>query len=341
MPEWDGFTLASRLKRNRALSKTKIIMLTSASEATDAERCRKIRIAAHLNKPIKQSQLLDTIVRVLAHRTAKGRTAEKRQAHATSNRLRVLVAEDNPVNQKLIRELLKRRGCTVKLANNGQEAIDAFSKERFDVILMDIQMSLMGGLEATQAIRKREARSGTKIPIIGISAHAMVSDRARAIETGMDGYLVKPIRPAELYKTIDDLTVGKSKLRIDEKQLLDGVGGRRQLLQKLIAIFLRDSPRMIREIGKAVESRDREAIASASHALKGAAGNFGPNPVFDTAKQLEAIGKSGRTIEAPLLFRKLEQELEILRSALRLLGQPSRKKKVGDPRRGRARELPE
>jgi PAS domain S-box-containing protein len=339
MPEWDGFTLASRLKRNRALSKTKIIMLTSASEATDAERCRKIRIAAHLNKPIKQSQLLETIVRVLAHRTTKAKAAEKRQAHATSNRLRVLVAEDNPVNQKLIRELLKRRGCTVKLANNGQEAIDFFNKEGFDVILMDIQMSLMGGLEATQAIRKREGRSGTKIPIIGISAHAMASDRARAIETGMDGYLVKPIRPAELYQTIDNLTVGKSKLHIDEKQLLDGVGGRRQLLQKLIAIFLRDSPRMIREIRKAVESRDSEAIASASHALKGAAANFGSNSAFDTAKQLEAIGKSGSTIEAPLLFRKLEQELEILRSALRRLGQPGRKKEVNDPRRGRGREL--
>jgi CheY-like chemotaxis protein len=340
MPQWDGFTLANRLKRNRALSKTKIIMLTSAVEG-DAERCRKIRIAAHLNKPIKQSQLLDTIVRVLAHRTAKRKTAEKRQGHAISNRLRVLVAEDNPVNQKLIRELLKKRGCTVKLVNNGQEAIDAFSRERFDVILMDIQMSLMGGLEATQAIRKREGRSGTKIPIVGISAHAMASDRARAIETGMDGYLVKPIRPAELYEIIDNLTVGESKLHIDEKQLLDGVGGRRQLLQKLIAIFLRDSPRMIREIRKAVESRDSEAIASASHALKGAAANFGSNSVFDTAKQLEAIGKIGRTIEAPPLLRKLEQELEILRSALRRHGQPGRKKEVGDPRRGRGRELPD
>jgi CheY-like chemotaxis protein len=319
MPETDGFTLAGRLKRNRVLSKTKIIMLTSAAEGTDAERCRKIRAAAHLNKPVKQSELLDAIATIFARRK---RLKEKQAPVSTgdfSSPLRVLVAEDNPVNQALMLGLLKRQGHEVKVAANGSAAIEALARDSFDVILMDIQMPVMGGLQATVAIREKEQGSGRRIPIIGTSAHAMASDRDRAIEAGMDAYLVKPIRPGELYETMNRLTGRKPDAEIDEQSLLDGVGGSRSILRKLVTVFLKDSTRMIREIRKAAAARNGELIATASHALKGSSGNFGRNAVFETARQLEQAGKAGRIDEAPVLLKRLERDLAVLRKRLERL----------------------
>ena len=317
MPDIDGFALAGRMKRNPALSKTKIIMLTSAVDRTDSVRCRKIPVAAHLNKPVKQSELLDTIVTIFARRARTRKTQVRAVSSEPSHRLSVLVAEDNPVNQQLMKELLKRRAYSVKVANNGKEALEMIAKTRFDIILMDIQMPVMGGLEATTAIRELEKTSSTRIPIVATSAHAMASDRNRAIEAGMDAYLIKPIRPNELYETIHRLT-GR-ELHIDEQSLLDGLGGSRPILKKLIGIFLKDSPRMMKEIRKAISSRNDNSIAAAAHSLKGAAGNFGPNPVFNTAKELEQMGKTQRAGEASAVFKRLESDLASLRKRLRRL----------------------
>jgi CheY-like chemotaxis protein len=182
---------------------------------------------------------------------------------------------------------------------------------------MDIQMPVMGGLEATTAIRELEKTSRARIPIVATSAHAMASDRNRAIEVGMDAYLIKPIRPNELYETIHRLT-GR-ELHIDEQSLLDGLGGSRPILKKLIGIFLKDSPRMMKEIRKAIASRNDNSIAAAAHSLKGAAGNFGPNPAFNTAKELEQMGKTQRTTEASAVFKRLESDLANLRKRLQQL----------------------
>src|SRR5262249_5078467 len=151
-------------------------------------RCRKARVAAHLNKPIKQSELLDAIVTIFARHLRSKRKETALRTNGNSDRLRVLVVEDNPVNQRLMKELLKRRGHAVLVANDGKEAIDLLSKRRFNVVLMDIQMPVMGGIDATIAIRKKENESGARIPIIGTSAHAMISDRRTALESGMDAY---------------------------------------------------------------------------------------------------------------------------------------------------------
>jgi PAS domain S-box-containing protein len=318
MPETDGFALAARMKRTRALSRTKIIMLTSATEQADADRCRQIHVAAHLNKPVRQSELLNTIVRIFAkHPHTKAR--ERKHQRTASRLLNVLVAEDNPVNQELMKELLGKRGYTVKLARNGKEAIEALGKDRFDLIVMDIQMPVMGGLEATAAIRAKEKVSGKRVPIVATSAHAMPSDRTTALEAGIDAYLIKPVRPNELYETLDRLTGSEPAIHLDEDLLLKGLGGSRPLLWKLITAFLKDSPRMIREVRKAVTSRDAEAIAATSHALKGASGNFGRIPAFHTALELERIGKTGRVDEADAVFKTLERDLASLCSQLRTL----------------------
>ena len=321
MPEADGFTLAGRVKRNPALAKTKIIMLTSAVNRSDFDRCRKLRVAAHLNKPVKQSELLDAIVTIFAKRMRAPKAVKgSARPDRLSRRLNVLVAEDNPVNQQLMVELLRRRGYTTKLAHNGKAAVQALSKEKFDVVLMDIQMPVMGGLDAAAAIRKSEAESGGHIPIIATSAHAMATDREAATKAGMDAYLVKPIRATDLYETIRNFTHDSaSPAHIDEESLLDGVGGDPEILRKLVSIFLKDSARMIAAIRKAVRDRDAAAVASAAHALKGASGNFGPNSTCETAKELEHIGKSGRLEEAPGVLSKLERDLAGLCDRLRSL----------------------
>jgi PAS domain S-box-containing protein len=318
MPESDGFGLARRVKQNRSLSKTRIIMLTSAVDRHDGERCRKLRIAAHLNKPVKQSDLFDTIARIFATRPPSKRKTPKR-AVDPANRLRVLVAEDNPVNQVLMTELLKRQGHMVRLASDGKEALEELAANRFDVILMDVQMPVMGGLEATVEIRRQETRSGSRIPVVGTSAHAMPPDRQAALDSGMDAYLIKPIRPNELYETLDRVTGHASSVPLDEAALLEGVAGKRPLLRKMVTIFVKDAPRMMKEIRKAVESRDPEAVAASAHALKGAAGNFGPNPVSNTSKELEAAAKAGRMNEAPVLFERLAKDLKDLTKQVRRL----------------------
>jgi signal transduction histidine kinase/DNA-binding response OmpR family regulator len=327
MPEADGFTLAGRVKRNPVLAKTKIIMLTSAVNRSDFHRCRRLRVAAHLNKPVKQSELLDAIVTIFAKRMRAPKASKVSvRPDRLSRRLNILVAEDNPVNQQLMVELLRRRGYTAKLADNGKAAVQALSKEKFDVVLMDIQMPVMGGLDATVAIRQNEAAAGGHMPIIATSAHAMAMDREAALKAGMDAYLVKPIRASDLYEAIQNLTHDSATpVRIDEQSLLDGVGGNPQILRKLVTIFLKDSARMIAAIRKAVRDRDAAAVASTAHALKGASGNFGPNSTFETARELEHIGKSGRMDEAPATLTRLERNLSDLCDRLRGLKKLSRK----------------
>ena len=319
MPESDGFQLAARMKRTRDLSRTRIIMLTSATDQKDAERCRRLRIAAHLSKPVRQSELMNAIVRLFARRLPSRAARTPRREQRPARRLRVLVAEDNPVNQELMRELLRRRGYGVTMACNGKEAIEAMNRRGFDLILMDIQMPVMGGLDAASAIREMEKKSGSRVPIIATSAHAMSSDRNKALAAGMDAYLVKPIRPSDLYDALDRLTGVETTPRLDEDSLLEGLGGSRRLLRKLIVAFLKDSVRMTRAIRTAVNSRDAEAVASHSHALKGASGNFGRNPVFYTAQELERIGKTGRLDKASATLQKLIKDLAVLRTQLKKL----------------------
>ena len=326
MPDMDGFAVASRIKRNRSFSKTKIIMLTSATRRSDAERCRKLRVGAYLSKPVKQSELLDTVVNLFARSTRDRRSdtaadaaAPKRPGRrgSRSKRLTILVAEDNAVNQEFMNLLLKGRGYRVRLVDNGKQALDALEKYHFDAVLMDIQMPIMSGLEATTAIRDRERASGRHTPIIATTAHAMASDREEALRAGVDAYLSKPIRAVELYDAIEQLAgTGSPRMKLDEKGLIAGLGGDRKLLRAMIQIFIKDCPRMAGEIGSAIRSRNSDLLRSAAHALKGAAGNFGPNGAFDAARELEMISREGRLDQAAPAFEKLKKELSVLRQNL-------------------------
>jgi signal transduction histidine kinase/DNA-binding response OmpR family regulator/HPt (histidine-containing phosphotransfer) domain-containing protein len=216
MPGMDGFQLAGEIGRDEQLAAATLMMLSSSASAEDAERCRQLGIAAHLTKPVKQSELLDAIVTVVAGETPP--LPLDGPASAASKRpLRILVAEDHPVNARVAAGLLEKWGHTVELAGNGKEALEALDRQRFDVVLMDVQMPEMDGFEATGAIRAREAGTGRHLPIIAMTAHALKGDRERCLEAGMDGYVAKPVQPGELFDAVETIAAsrGVSELRSD------------------------------------------------------------------------------------------------------------------------------
>jgi PAS domain S-box-containing protein len=206
MPEMDGFTLIEHIRKRPELATATIMMLTSAGHRGDAARCQELGVAAYLLKPIRQSELREAIARVLGAHEQNGAIPlitrfSLQDGREPGSSLRVLLAEDNAVNQRLAVKLLEKRGHHVVVAANGVEALAALEKHDFDLVFMDVQMPEMDGLEATAVIREKEKISGKHQPIIALTAHAMKGDREKCIAGGMDGYLTKPIRPQEL----DDL----------------------------------------------------------------------------------------------------------------------------------------
>jgi CheY-like chemotaxis protein len=208
MPEMDGFSLAERIKQNPMLVGGTIMMLTSSGQLGDAARCRESGISAYLVKPIRQSELLEAICGVLNLKQKEKEKAPLITRHTLReerNRARVLLAEDNAVNQTLAIRLLEKRGFNVSVATNGKEAVNAWENSHFDVVLMDVQMPEMDGFEATAAIREKEKDDSKRhrVPIIAMTAHAMKGDEERCLTGGMDAYISKPIRTAEMFATIE------------------------------------------------------------------------------------------------------------------------------------------
>jgi CheY-like chemotaxis protein len=209
MPEMDGFALVERIRQNPRMATASIIMLTSAGQRGDAARCRQLEVAAYLTKPVGQSELFDAILRVLGSRVAEtqqGALVTRHSLREGRKGPRVLLAEDNAVNRTLAVRLLEKRGCSVELAGNGLEAVAAFERQSFDLVLMDVQMPEMDGFEATAAIRERERTTGTHTPIVAMTAHVMKGDREQCLAAGMDGYIPKPVRPQELFEVLNSLT---------------------------------------------------------------------------------------------------------------------------------------
>jgi PAS domain S-box-containing protein len=215
MPKMDGFALVERIRQRPELSAATIMMLTSAGHRGDAERCQKLGVSAYLLKPIRQSELREAVARVLGAGEQEGKIPlitrfSLGDARDGSESLRVLVAEDNAVNQRLIVRLLEKRGHRVVVAGNGREAVEAQEKEKFDLILMDMQMPEMDGFEATAVIREKENSGREHIAIVALTAHAMKGDREKCLAVGMDGYLAKPIRHQELDEMLDGYLARRS-----------------------------------------------------------------------------------------------------------------------------------
>lgn len=222
MPEMDGFDLASRIKDAPNLANVVIMMLTSGEKKGDLHRCRELGISDYLMKPVRRAELRAAIVKAI-HRGGRNENGWTLPTSQTSVliapeplRSRVLLAEDNVVNQRLAARILEKGGHSVIVVSNGLEALDVLQIETIDVVLMDVQMPEMDGLETTMAIRRSEIGKNRHIPIIAMTAHAMTGDRERCITAGMDGYISKPIRANDLLSMI-----GKTR----ESDVKDSVPG--------------------------------------------------------------------------------------------------------------------
>jgi CheY-like chemotaxis protein len=200
----DGFDLAARIAADPGVRGTRLVLLTSAGRPGDAERALGLGIAAYLHKPVRQSQLYDCLATLLAGGAeppalVTRHSLREEKAHA---RALVLVAEDNPVNQKVAVRMLEKLGHRADVAANGREALDALARIPYAVVFMDFQMPEMDGIEATIELRRREG-TGHHTPVIAMTAAAMPGDRARCLEAGMDDYIAKPVRPAELAAALE------------------------------------------------------------------------------------------------------------------------------------------
>jgi two-component system, sensor histidine kinase and response regulator len=215
MPEMDGFTLAERIRQDAETAGVRIMMLTSAGQHGDAARCRALGLAAYLVKPVWMAHLQNVVASVLGGAPAEDGGLRPlvtrhslRENRERPTGLRILLAEDNSVNQELVRRLLEKRGHSVKAVGTGRQALVACSQEHFNVVLMDVQMPEMDGYEATAAIRAQEVGTGGHVPIVALTAHAMKGDREKCLAAGMDGYVTKPIQAKELVAAIENATSG-------------------------------------------------------------------------------------------------------------------------------------
>jgi PAS domain S-box-containing protein len=328
MPEMDGFALAEQIRNQPELVGATIMMLVSSDRQGSAERCREVGISACLMKPLKQSELLNTILDVLS--TKEGRRTRstapeplETSAAGVERRLHILLAEDNTVNQRLAVRILEKRGHSVVVAWNGKEALAALEREPFDLVLMDVEMPEMGGFEATAHVRRREKDSGKHVPILALTAHAMKGDRERCLQAGMDGYVAKPIQARELYQAIAELLpaspsaeTGVSAVILDRGEALEHVGGDPELLRELTDVFLQDCPRMMEEARDALQAGDILKLKRAAHSIKGAAGILGGKLVFETALRLETICRQGDLSQAEPAWEALRQAVEQLQEVL-------------------------
>jgi two-component system sensor histidine kinase/response regulator len=337
MPEMDGFALAEYIKRHPSFRAATIMMLSSAGQRGDAMRCRELGVAAYLTKPVRQAELMDAILTALGTRARheeKPALVTRHTLRESQNRLKVLLAEDNAVNQLVALRLLERFGHTVTVAANGKKAVEAWSKGGFDAILMDVQMPEMNGWEATQEIRDRERSAGQRIPIIAMTAHAMKGDDERCFAAGMDDYLTKPIRTEELMATLEKIgsrkqaqqtrqepvTTRKEKEKeseaIELAAALERLGGDRGLYDELAEVFKKECPTFAAEMRKALDARDLKALERSAHTLRGASSNLGAVAVAEAALDLERLARSEELESAQGQLEILQKEIERLFSEL-------------------------
>ncbi|MGL4553196.1 MAG: PAS domain-containing protein, partial [Gemmataceae bacterium] len=333
MPHPDGFELSEQAAAEAGLAGAVILMVTSGDRAESADRCKSAGARATILKPLKQSELLDTIMSVVSasgmQRVRPPVPTPRDLPPPVLPPLNVLMAEDSLINQRLAVRLLERSGHRVTVASNGRLALDALAREAFDVVLMDVQMPEMGGFEATEAIRARERAEGRHTPIVALTAHAMKGDRERCLQAGMDAYVSKPIRDRELFLAMEQVLMAYapgvlSRARggpafgaapatkeqamrpiYDQAEALERCGGDRELLRELIDLFLADVPGQASGLSAAIASGDAETVYRLAHTLKGAVATFAAEPARAAAMELETIGRSGKLDGAADAWRTL------------------------------------
>jgi PAS domain S-box-containing protein len=315
MPEMNGFALAEAIRRDPELTSTVIVMLTSGDQPSDAARCEELHIAAHLMKPVKQSELLEAVMLATGfaapdHAGLAAMVAQRGRPRP----LRILLAEDSLVNQKLAIALLEAQGHQVVVVGNGREALAALVVQPFDLVLMDVQMPQMDGLEVATAIRARERTNGGHIPIIAMTAHALKGDRELCLAAGMDEYIAKPIRAHALFDVIEAVvpqavaaSASASEEVINWPETLDGLQGDRRLLRTLVEAALKEVPALLAAAAEAAAQGDAAKLRHAAHTLRGSLRHFAGNPAVEPVSRLETIAREGNLAEVEVALASVQE----------------------------------
>ncbi len=337
MPEMDGETLGKMIKNDPALRDTVLVMMTSIGARGDAGRFKKAGFAVYLIKPVKRSQLFNCLMTTIGSKPSDQISPDKiitryTVAEKSKRKTRILIAEDNIINKKIALKVLEKLGYHADVAANGLEALKALEMIHYDMVLMDVQMPEMDGLEATREIRKREKLTDRSkhIPIIAMTAHAMEGDREICLKAGMDDYLTKPIKPGKFGETIarwifDNAAAGQDRTKakpskeasvFDRTAFLDRIGGNEDVCQEIIGIFLQDVPRQIESLENTINKKDPALVDRQAHTLKGASGNVGAVSLQDAAMQLELAGKNNDLSRATEMLNTIKQEFEKVKKVM-------------------------
>jgi two-component system sensor histidine kinase/response regulator len=314
MPEMDGFELAGRIRNEPGIDEPLMVMLTSSGQAGEAERSRDAGINAYLTKPVRQSELLSVLTRLIEATSASGdgvsRAAPRVSSSPSEDEIkmgsgfRILLAEDHLINQKVAVAMLRKMGHEPTVVDDDRKALEAWESGPFDLILMDIQMPDMDGFEAVAAIRARERKIGGHVPIVALTAHAMKGDRERCLEAGFDDYLAKPIHSDLLAEAIErwksrtpyvpriDVGVPTTVREFDREAALVTVGGDEALLAEVVGLFLDDCPRLLATIDGAIRRSDAATLKRVAHTVRGVATTFALPAVVDAARALETKGNA-------------------------------------------------
>ncbi|MGR3219487.1 MAG: response regulator, partial [Candidatus Anammoxibacter sp.] len=359
MPDMNGETLAKAIKKDPLAKETRLIMLTSGRKLGDAKRLEQIGFSAFLEKPVKSSELMEALALVwtwskdgktggmISRQVLQNINAKKsglllqKEKEAVNINARILLVEDNVVNQEVAIGNFEQFGCAVELAKDGSEAVQMFKENEYDIVFMDCQMPVMDGFEATKLIREHEKSTNSHTTIVGTTANAMRGDRERCMEAGMDDYLAKPVRQKQLLEiftkwhghgedfSANDKTNEAAEEHIDApdakepdkpvfsiSDTLNLVGGKVERMKRLITITLDDSRKQMDQLHKSLEENDATVAERAAHTLKGQAANIGADSFRDFAKRLESAAKDGDLESVREMMQTFETEYKILTKAL-------------------------
>ena len=344
MPEMGGFELAEKIRSDKRFQSPVMVAFTAAGRPGDGARCEELGISSYLLKPLAPAELRDALRMTLAKASSLEKTGELVTRHSLREArlaLRILLAEDNRVNQQLAMHMLERFGYEVHLATTGVEVIEAWENETFDLILMDVQMPELDGMEATRMIRAREEEGGDgrHIPIVATTAHAMVGDRARFIAAGMDDYISKPInkdrlrevlrgvgrpsRPSRSGAAVDEppapADTEQGAASYDRDVLLERLESDTELIRSLVNVFESDRPTLLGDLEAAVDANDPDALARAAHTIKGALGVFAAEPARARAERLEFMGRDADMAHARKEYEELRDDVLLLQVDLEKL----------------------
>jgi signal transduction histidine kinase/DNA-binding response OmpR family regulator/HPt (histidine-containing phosphotransfer) domain-containing protein len=347
MPEIDGLELAGMIKQNPSLSNTRLILLSSIGIRGDGRKARETGISGYLTKPIRQSVLFDCIATVAGQQEIGAEENMVTRYNVSGERKkiegRILLVEDNPVNQQVTVGMLQSIGAQADIAGNGQEALDAIARKPYDLVLMDCQMPVLDGYETTRILRAREMKSGGgRLTVVALTANALPGDSDRCLAVGMDDYLSKPFTIQKLHETLAKWIAGDEKpdagggvevplTRSGAAQdqtspinpaVLDGIralddNGNQGLFGKVLSLYLSDSPKLLEEILSAVEKGDGESLRRAAHTLKSSSANVGATDLPEFCRKIEEMARAGEIpASGDPLLGMLEAEYRLVRKAL-------------------------